>query len=1291
MALCVLRVLGIRLAAKGWCGPGGRGCAPCGHVPASGNTTIKAWTVGGVVAGSAGKSIAVGVTLANNQLSSTVKAQVADSTVTAGRAAANGLAARTGGLRIAADRTSTYEAGAISAAVSVAAGGDSALTLSGGGADAVNVLAGSVQALLDTSTVTTQGAVTVLADNEATLSALVLAFSASVSVSGGRGAALAMGVARARNATGAAYNRDSGAFSEGSRNETLARISNASVTAQGALDVKAIHASTVTARVGAAAVAATLSPGHGASGAGAGADALNKVQEDITATIGSNDGTARTVEAGALTVQATDQATLRTDVGSAAVAAALTGSIGFTLTIGVALARNQVANHVLASIDAPLTTVKATSTLVDAHANGSIKATSVAASVSASFAGSAGIALAGAGAHATNEIGTRVESKVAAATLRVASLEVKSEFAATVNATVAAVAAAVGVGGDAGLGLAIGASLATNQIGTAADSQAGVFASIASGATVEAQAAVKVQAKLTSSITAGVGAGAFAIAGGSGGALGASGAGASVTNETAMPVRATIHAASVTSGLDSARVGGLSVLASDTSSAQAVVGAAALAAAMSGGAAITASIAASIARNTLNNTVWATAEAGAMLDSRDGALMISATQSAALSAESIAVSLSIAVGGATGIAVSGAGAGAYNTLTGQVLAVAKNATLTTMAAQHTSSASSGSMATGDRVRVDGQLYRYLGSAPLAYGGTSPALTSLNFNDAAQWARMADDVQLIAARDSTLHALVGSTAGAVAAGTTAGAVAVGASVAKNQVGATLNGVALGSTGDVFTTTGGMMTAAEVIGGSVNASGKLQIEARQKDVVDITGFSAAVAISGGAGAVSAAGNGVGVYNDLAGAVRARMWNADATVLGQLDIAALGSVQVSKAMAVGVGISAAIGIGGAISVGASIVDNAVRQAIVADVGADTAHTLTVYGDARVAANEDVSADADTAMRNQTRILGVEAEAVNVSAGLIAGAGGGIDIRNTVDNRVSSQVRGITLNSMGNVRVVAQDTARLSATAVGTTVAIGFGGAIGVSLVSNEVKSVVSATVRGVALTSDDLTVSSSVYTYIPRTLSVGVSASLVAAQGTEATAKLQGTSSALVDGSTLTLDGALVVSSRTVNEASTSADGGAAGVVAVGGMVSKIRAGFDNRSDTSVAAITGNGQQVFAKSVVVTASGKTNLEASSVAAAGGAYAAMGAQSEVSDLTVNAARLGAGVQITTGDFSLSANNDGKGDSAADAYALAMASGSGGGTANVLKARADVSVGDGASVRAKNISLSAINSLRKD
>lgn len=35
MARCVLRVFGIRLAAKGWCGPGGRGCAPCGHVPAS--------------------------------------------------------------------------------------------------------------------------------------------------------------------------------------------------------------------------------------------------------------------------------------------------------------------------------------------------------------------------------------------------------------------------------------------------------------------------------------------------------------------------------------------------------------------------------------------------------------------------------------------------------------------------------------------------------------------------------------------------------------------------------------------------------------------------------------------------------------------------------------------------------------------------------------------------------------------------------------------------------------------------------------------------------------------------------------------------------------------------------------------------------------------------------------------------------------------------------------------------------------------------------------------------------
>ena len=139
-----------------------------------------------------------------------------------------------------------------------------------------------------------------------------------------------------------------------------------------------------------------------------------------------------------------------------------------SLSIGVALARNTIANVVEAAITNADNTATATvgGITLAASETGAITATAAAASASAAIAGTAGISLSGAGAEATNVILTKVNAHVDASKLVSAgNVVLGASNTSGIHATVAAGSAAAGAAGAGGIGASIGASLARNLIG----------------------------------------------------------------------------------------------------------------------------------------------------------------------------------------------------------------------------------------------------------------------------------------------------------------------------------------------------------------------------------------------------------------------------------------------------------------------------------------------------------------------------------------------------------------------------------------------------------------------------------------------------------------------------------------------------------------------------------------------------------------------------------------------------------------------------------------------------------
>src|SRR5262249_5201860 len=161
-----------------------------------------------------------------------------------------------------------------------------------------------------------------------------------------------------------------------------------------ALTVTAHSEQTVEAIVAAFSMAISGAGTVGLSGSGSGVYAQNQIAAQVKAFVDGGTGITST----SLTLAADDASEISTVAGSASVAAAFAGTVSVALAIGVALAQNEIDNEVEAYARNANVRTTAGGIAITSDESATIEATSAAASLSAAIAGTAGVAVSGAGA-----------------------------------------------------------------------------------------------------------------------------------------------------------------------------------------------------------------------------------------------------------------------------------------------------------------------------------------------------------------------------------------------------------------------------------------------------------------------------------------------------------------------------------------------------------------------------------------------------------------------------------------------------------------------------------------------------------------------------------------------------------------------------------------------------------------------------------------------------------------------------------------------------------------------------
>ncbi|MFO0942485.1 MAG: hypothetical protein U0930_17240 [Pirellulales bacterium] len=385
---------------------------------------------------------------------------------------------------------SSFSALAVAASVSVAAGSGNGLSLTGGGASTENIVTTKIDSQIIGGSITTlttgggTGDVQVSAANAAGIVSTVVAASLAVTVSGGSGGGLAIGAAIAKNSIG--YDG-----STRNANTVHAQLDGATVSAAGDLSITAANDARIGTTVIAASVAVSGASGTSVGLAGAGASARNLIAIDATAELKNVvSGQLSTMD---LNVSAVDRAAIHSLAGAASLAVAAAGGNAGALTIGVGLAKNQIDSNTVAIINSSVIEKISTTSVVvrpasgavpqksssfnyrdfaaknitvGAISTGTIDSVAFAASMAAGIGGGNSIALAGAGAEATNQISGSTKATIENS--RIANngtVDLDSGNNSDVFSSVVSVAVAAAGGGNASLGAALGVALSRNLIG----------------------------------------------------------------------------------------------------------------------------------------------------------------------------------------------------------------------------------------------------------------------------------------------------------------------------------------------------------------------------------------------------------------------------------------------------------------------------------------------------------------------------------------------------------------------------------------------------------------------------------------------------------------------------------------------------------------------------------------------------------------------------------------------------------------------------------------------------------
>jgi len=603
----------------------------------------------GIGSGVQGKGfgVTVGAAIAVNSIGNTIGASIV-----------NGAAVSSGGdIVLSATSTATIYTLTIAGAGTHSSSRAGSLAFAGAGAGSGNTVRNAVTATVGSgSSVTTtgSGAVRLEAKDTSEITADAGGVGIAVARGQGGGVGLAFGISVAINEID---------------NDVLAVVDNATIHSAGSVELAAISSATIDALTIAGSVAAAGGKGGGFSFSGAGTGSGNTVTKLVEAAIrsGSSVTTTGTGEVTRdVTLTAADSSTIVADAGGVAIAIAGGQGGGVSVSAGVSVAINDIANTIRASIDGA-TVTSAGDVVLSATSTAVIDALTIAGG--GSFAGGkgGGVAISGAGSGSGNTIDNTVEATICSGSTVETPGGGAVKLTAVDNSTITADAGGVGVaiagGQGGGVSVSVGVSVADNDIGN--DVQAVVDA-----ATIVSGGEVELAATSTATINAVTFGGAVAIAGGAGGGISGAGAGAHAINEIRNTVKALVQDSSDITTHDS---GSLILRAEDTPTitADAIGGSVAIAAGAGGAGAI--AIGAAVATNDIDNIVSAAID-GSTVSSAAG-VHLTAVSTSEIDAVSVAVSISAAVAPAS-LSFSGAGASSTNTTTGEILTYIDNSTVT---------------------------------------------------------------------------------------------------------------------------------------------------------------------------------------------------------------------------------------------------------------------------------------------------------------------------------------------------------------------------------------------------------------------------------------------------------------------------------------------------------------------------------------------------------------------------------------------------------------------------------------
>ncbi|XZE55266.1 beta strand repeat-containing protein [Planctomycetaceae bacterium SH139] len=618
--------------------------------------TSSTGTEGGATANVDAKKIgpiALTIPVAYNELNTDVSAHI------------NNLRARSEDVHINARSQPKIQTVVVGASFAVQAGANAApgkLNLAGAGAVGLNTIEQNVAAFIKDSDVETAGGrgVIVKATDQSSIESDAGGFGFSLATTPQNRAALSFGVS-------VAVNDVSGTIQ--------AHVEDSVVTLNaGDIAVEAKSESTAEALAIAGALSARSGSQTGGSFGGAGAAVINEIAKTISAQV--TEGSSVTVSDGALTVQATDNSQIVADAGGVGISLNAGSGSSVAGAVGIAVALNEIANNITASIDQ--STVDATGHVLVSAALEFVQIDAFALAAAGGVAGGAGLGatLAGAGSGAHNDIGNSITASIIASQVDSSSgpIDVLAADNSTIDSNVIGATISVAAGSQTGFALAVGISIAKNEIGNRTQA-------FLRNATLDAGGGVVVNADQnstikTSSIAASVGVG----AGGSTGA-GISGAGAGAINEISNQTLAYVDGSTVRSS------NGLQVLANDLSAITAEIIAAA-AAVGGGGTGLGAAIGVSVAENRIGDASTFAADPTASRSSQasvvqayvnqseidvDGSVDVLATGGGTINATVDAVSMAAAAGG-TGGAGAGAGVSATNVIEREIITMVQDST-----------------------------------------------------------------------------------------------------------------------------------------------------------------------------------------------------------------------------------------------------------------------------------------------------------------------------------------------------------------------------------------------------------------------------------------------------------------------------------------------------------------------------------------------------------------------------------------------------------------------------------------